>query len=79
MHLILNQTGVACSPSYTSGVFFHNAAEQWVDINNQADGVSAYFITDGGAFDVFIFLGPTPESVAQQYTSLTGVASLPQV
>lgn len=50
-----------------------------MDIQNNTDGQEAYFIAESGAFDVFILLGPTPENVAKQYTSLTGVAPLPQV
>lgn len=64
---------------YTSGVFFLNAAELWVDILNKDDGVEAYFIAEKGAFDVFILLGPTPDAAVKQYASLTGVAPLPQV
>lgn len=75
----MQKTTFPFRPSATSGIFFLNAAEQWVDISNGERDVSAYFITDGGAFDVFVLLGPTPEDVARQYTSLTGVAPLPQV
>lgn len=61
--------------SGTSGIFFNNAAEQWVDIS----GNSAYFMAESGSLDIFVFLGPTPELAVQQYANLTGVSNLPQV
>lgn len=67
------------STSYTSGIFIHNAAEQWIDITNSEEGVTAYFIVESGAIDLFILLGPTPEAAVVQYATLTGVAPLPQV
>ncbi|RZC42685.1 Glyco hydro 31 and/or Gal mutarotas 2 domain containing protein [Asbolus verrucosus] len=64
----------------TAGVFLHNAAEQWIEINNQGNGSSqAYFMVESGALDLFILLGPKPVDVVRQYTALTGTAHLPQL
>lgn len=64
------------SVSQTSGVFWHNAAETFVDIH---DTKSAHFISESGIIDVFILLGPSPHDVFKQYTKLTGVAALPPI
>ncbi|KAJ3640636.1 hypothetical protein Zmor_027188 [Zophobas morio] len=63
----------------TSGLFLHNAAEQWVEITNKDIGADAFFMVDSGALDIFIFLGPSTTDVVRQYTSLTGVAHLPPI
>lgn len=60
----------------TSGVFWLNAAETFVDIH---DTKSAHFMSESGIIDVFVFLGPSPHDVFKQYTKLTGVAGLPQM
>lgn len=59
-------------------MFLHNAAQQWIDINTK-DGVSAYFMVEGGSLDIFTFPGPTPRDTVKQYISLTGTAPLPQM
>ncbi|XP_060521453.1 neutral alpha-glucosidase C-like [Cylas formicarius] len=61
----------------TSGVFLHNAAEMFVDVNNANQ--SAYFMVDGGTLDLFVLLGPTLKDTVRQYLNLTGVAHLPQL
>ena len=33
--------------------------------------------TIGGSLDFFVFLGPEPETVVQQYTSIIGTTVLP--
>jgi alpha-glucosidase (family GH31 glycosyl hydrolase) len=35
------------------------------------------YITIGGLFDFYFFLGPTPENTVQQYTAMVGRASIP--
>ncbi|KAJ8978535.1 hypothetical protein NQ317_009478 [Molorchus minor] len=66
------------SINWTSGIFVHNAAEQWVDINYNKSSPSAYFMVESGTFDLFVLLGPNPKEVVRQFTNLTGVAHLPQ-
>lgn len=79
------------------GVFWHNAAETWVDITNSKDGnvvsslvnlvsgskteanVDVRFMSESGAIDFFILMGPTPRDTVRQYAALTGVHGLPQV
>lgn len=60
----------------TAGVFWHNSADTFVDVH---DTKTAHFISEGGIIDVFVLLGPTPNQAFSQYTSLTGVANLPQL
>ncbi|CAH1964832.1 unnamed protein product [Acanthoscelides obtectus] len=68
------------SNSSTTGIFLHNAAEQWVDIRYTKDGSpSAHFMVDSGSFDLFVMLGPNIENVVQQFTDLTGKAQMPQL
>ncbi|XP_066248507.1 neutral alpha-glucosidase C-like [Euwallacea similis] len=61
----------------TSGLFFHNAAEMWIDINTEDQ--SAYFMVYSGVLDIFLLTGPTLPDAVRQYTDLTGKAHLPQL
>lgn len=66
----------------TSGVFWHNAAETWVDILSSADTpgeVNAHFMSESGVIDIFFLLGKEPLDVFREYTALTGTAPLPQM
>ncbi|XP_037029442.1 neutral alpha-glucosidase AB-like [Bradysia coprophila] len=60
----------------TSGIFWHNAAETFVDIRSTQ---SAHFMSEAGIIDVFVLLGPTPNDVFTQYAKLTGSGNLPQL
>ncbi|XP_055843079.1 neutral alpha-glucosidase AB-like [Episyrphus balteatus] len=70
-------------PERSAGVFWHNAAETWVDIwaskKDVSDSPSARFMSESGIVDAFILLGPTPLDAFRQYTELTGTANLPQL
>lgn len=74
----------------TTGVFWLNAAETFVDISDSnVEGVDSglfssappqkdvQWISESGLFDVFFFLGPTPSDVHYQYATLTGLPHLP--
>lgn len=66
----------------TSGVFWHNAAETWVDIISKDDNlgdVNAHFMSESGVIDIFFLLGDKPLDVFSEYTKLTGTAPLPQM
>ncbi|KAK9685059.1 Galactose mutarotase-like [Popillia japonica] len=66
------------STTRTAGVFWLNSAQTFVDVTKQADQVQSLFVSEGGVIDVFVLTGPTFESAAKQYISLTGPAPLPQ-
>ncbi|KAI4458322.1 alpha-glucosidase [Holotrichia oblita] len=66
------------STTITSGIFWMNAAQTFVDIDNRSDGVDAHFISETGALEVFLFGGPTLKDCVRQFTALTGFGPLPQ-
>lgn len=61
----------------TRGVFWLNSAQTFIDINTD-NNVTALFISESGAIDLFFFTGPTLDRSVKQYTKLTGTAPLPQ-
>ena len=76
--------------SSTVGVFWMNAAETWIDIvkekqssNPLSLGTGAktdtktHWFSESGLIDVFVFLGPEPKDIIQQYAALTGYPQLP--
>ncbi|OUS47026.1 glycosyl hydrolases family 31-domain-containing protein [Ostreococcus tauri] len=66
------------SETITSGVYFHNPSEMYVDVNvDGSNGVHTKWMAESGAIDVFILPGTTPGKVLQQYTALTGTTSMP--
>ncbi|KAF2884460.1 hypothetical protein ILUMI_21708 [Ignelater luminosus] len=63
---------------HSTGVFWSNTAQTWVDITIFPNQVSAFFMSESGFFDLFVYTGPTLAQVVQQYASSTGTAPLPQ-
>lgn len=62
----------AHSADRSEGVFWHNAAQTFVDIDSQSDGLYAYFFSESGALDFFVLTGPTLKESVHQYAKLTG-------
>jgi len=65
----------------TVGVFWLNAAETWIDIvkgSKKSTDTKTHWFSEAGVLDVFIMLGPTPQSVIGTYGDLTGTTQLPQ-
>lgn len=57
------------------GIFFDNTCKTHFDFKTSAD--SYYFSADGGQLDYYVLAGPSPKSVVEQYTDLTGRMPLP--
>lgn len=64
------------SADRTTGIFWQNSAETWIDIRNSS---TSHFMSEAGIIDVFVFLGPSPPDAFRQYTKLTGNVNLPQM
>ena len=75
----------------TVGVLWLNGAETWIDITKPKQstnpltlGIGAkvdtqtHWFSEAGMLDIFVFLGPTPKAILDDYTSLTGYTQLPQ-
>ncbi|KFM25547.1 Neutral alpha-glucosidase AB [Auxenochlorella protothecoides] len=63
----------------TTGVFWLNAAEMYVDVVKSVAGTSTRWIAESGVLDLFFLLGPSPPEVARQYHVLTGGTAMPQL
>ncbi|KAF6258577.1 glycosyl hydrolases family 31-domain-containing protein [Scenedesmus sp. NREL 46B-D3] len=63
----------------TSGIFWHNAAEMYVDVESAREGQAVQWITESGILDLFVMMGPSPAEVTQQYSDLTGTTAMPQL
>merc|ERR1711991_1183636 len=63
----------------TVGVLFLNSAEMYVDIGTDATSGTRQtrWMAETGIIDLFVFVGPSPRDVLEQYASVTGTASLP--
>ncbi len=76
----------------TTGVFWLNAAETWIDVRKSSSGVlnsitnlvsssqprvDTHWMSEAGIIDMFVLLGPKPKDVSKQYAGLTGTTELP--
>lgn len=62
----------------TSGVFWFNPTETFVDILDDADkSKSTHWISESGVIDVFFLPGPSPSKLYHQYALLTGTVPQP--
>jgi alpha 1,3-glucosidase len=61
----------------TSGVFYFNPTETFVDILHDQSRTTSHWISESGILDVFLLPGPDPKSLYRQYARLTGTTSLP--
>ncbi|MEK4175036.1 glycoside hydrolase family 31 protein [Aeribacillus sp. FSL K6-8210] len=57
------------------GIFFDNTYKTTFDFQTATDEYC--FSAEGGAIDYYVFAGPTPKDVLEQYTDLTGRMPLP--
>nr|XP_029729830.1 neutral alpha-glucosidase AB-like [Aedes albopictus] len=62
----------------TSGVYWQNSAETWIDVSYVDDSYVNIF-SESGILDAFVMLGPSPIEAFKQYSFLTGTAPLPQM
>ncbi|XP_041352622.1 neutral alpha-glucosidase AB-like isoform X2 [Gigantopelta aegis] len=82
---------IAHNEKKTVAVFWHNAAETWVDIssnvadkvadfvqgNNEIPQTDTHWFSESGIIDLFIMMGPRPKDVFRQYALITGTTALP--
>ena len=62
----------------TSGVFWLNPTETFVDIDDDDSGSkTSHWMSESGIIDVFFIPGPTPQDLYRQYAKLTGTTPLP--
>jgi len=64
----------------TSGVFWFNPTETFVDIEDDDSGSkTSHWMSESGIIDVFFIPGPTPKDFYRQYAKLTGTTPLPPI
>lgn len=61
----------------TSGLLWLNAAETFIDINDDLTGKASRWISESGIIDIFMMTTPKPSDFFFAYASLTGFAALP--
>lgn len=71
---------VAHNKYTTSGIIWLNAAETYVDISQHAatHDKQSYWLSETGAIDMYVLLGPTPDILYKSYGELTGYTAIPQ-
>lgn len=62
----------AHAPQRSSGFFWLNSAQTFVDIKKGSEGLKTYFLSESGAIDFFVLTGPTLKDAVKQYASVTG-------
>ncbi|PJF19786.1 Neutral alpha-glucosidase AB [Paramicrosporidium saccamoebae] len=72
--------GVQAGQAATTGVFWNNPSETWIDVytaDSSAVGRQTHFMSEAGILDLFFFHGPTAATVLAQYYQVTGTPQLP--
>ncbi|KAK6514028.1 hypothetical protein TWF506_008455 [Arthrobotrys conoides] len=62
------------------GVLWLNAAETWVDVVKEKKtktDTKTHWVSESGQLDVWVFLGPTPQTIYKAYGELTGFTKMP--
>lgn len=65
------------SQTGTSGVFYFNPTETFIDIIQDSQKTTSHWISESGVIDIFLLPGSDPESLYRQYARLTGTTLLP--
>lgn len=68
----------ARTQDYTTGLFWLNSAETYVDIHTAQVGKKTHWYSESGLIDVFLLPGPSSSEVYHQYLWLTGNPAMPQ-
>lgn len=61
----------------SSGFFWLNPSETWVDIETKPNSKFTHWISESGVMEFFIFLGESPIEIIEKFTLLTGPPQLP--
>lgn len=61
----------------TSGFFWFNPTETYVDVTAEDGGKSTHWISESGIVDMFLLPGSTPTDLYRQYAKITGTMPLP--
>ena len=61
----------------TSGVFWHNPTETFVDVAPSGGDMNTRWISEAGIVDLMLLPGPGAKQVFFQYASLTGSQAMP--
>jgi len=88
LHRWPGQGGSSGAAATTSGFFFPNPSEGFVKVDAPKQGglftgsgaggaTSTWWLFESGVVDAFLFAGPTPHAVLQQYHTVTGLPRLP--
>lgn len=62
---------------YAHGVFFDNTYRTTFDLKSYQEDGYYTFQAEGGQLDYYVFAGPHPKTVLEQYSSITGKMPLP--
>lgn len=68
---------ISHSQTSTTGLFWFNPSETFVDVKIDNDDSHTYWMSESGIVDLFFLAGPTPADVYRQYMKLTGPTPLP--
>jgi len=61
----------------SSSVYWNNPTETFVDVAKTSAGASARWMSESGAWDLFLIPGPSTAKIFSRYTSITGTQALP--
>ena len=75
--LLAHSPGDASVSPSTVGVFWHNSAEQFVDVHSPDAGSAVHWWAESGTVDLFFLAGRSAGAVWRQYARLTGAPQLP--
>lgn len=62
----------------TTGLLWLNSAETYVDLLASESGRKTHWYSESGLIDLFLFAGPSPKSIFDQYIWVTGRPAMPQ-
>ncbi len=79
--LVPSRTSSTGQAAFTAGAFWNNPSETYIDVAKDGFGIKAAaktrWMSESGAWDLFLLPGPNFAAVSRQYTLLTGTQAIP--